>query len=443
MRAQEHLRLCMVFGDLKRGFYFFCLCLHSNFALCLPFSIFTFPLSPSLPSSPPTHLASFSPFSFLLPPPWCPQTTPPPSPSLLLTHTMAPTNHLPSSPLPPPSGTPRPPQKMITTGSRRIVLATALALSLTCCSITPTTVNIAMAQVTPSAVQDMAFARSGSDLFIQGGYVAINSVSQSVSSQLVALDLSSPWGVASPVWRALANGTASRSFNGVSLPTNKTFLSFKYLDPNQYTITAYDVTTNTWSLPTPVTTVTDILSYGLRPVVDPTSGLVYIAGRAGMNVYNPATQLWTAPTPISGLTARYFGSGLYNTARKTIMYVGGYNYGVAPTHFDPVVVVTEFSPSASTWTVLVWEYMALFFLRCLAGRDEEPCPWYCVVRLENISRSVNWFAAPGESTLVFSSFIKNGRPHLGRLPVQGQTIAPPLVSACLCDTIPYHPPFFP
>ncbi|KAG0074050.1 hypothetical protein BGZ90_011071 [Linnemannia elongata] len=34
------------------------------------------------------------------------------------------------------------------------------------------------------------------------------------------------------------------------------------------------------------------------------------------------------------------------------MYVGGYNYGVAPTHFDPVVVVTEFSPSTSTWNVL-------------------------------------------------------------------------------------------
>ncbi|KAF9133702.1 hypothetical protein BGX30_012193 [Mortierella sp. GBA39] len=209
-----------------------------------------------------------------------------------------------------------------------------------------------MAQVTPSAVQDMAFGRSGSDFYIQGGYVAINSISQSVSSQLVALDLSSPWGVTSPAWRALANGTASRTFYGVGLPTNKTFLTFKYLDPNQYTIANYDVTSNTWSLPKPVTTVPDILSYGLRPVVDPTSGLVYIAGMAGMNVYNPTTQLWTAPVPISGLTARYFGSAMYNTARKTIMYVGGYNYGVAPTHFDPVVVVTEFSPSTSTWTVL-------------------------------------------------------------------------------------------
>ena len=244
---------------------------------------------------------------------------------------------------------------MIATGNRRLVLATVTALSLTCCSITPTSNNVAMAQVTPSAVQDMAFGRSGSDFFIQGGYVALNSVSQSVSSQFVALDLSSPWEVTSPAWRALANGTVSRSFTGASLPTNKTFLTFKYVDPNQYTITAYDVTTDTWSLPKPVTTVTDIMVYGLRPVVDPTSGLVYIAGRAGLNVYNPTTQVWTAPTSVSGLTAKYFGSALYNTARKTIMYVGGYNYGVAPTHFDPVVVVTEFSPSASTWSVMVWE----------------------------------------------------------------------------------------
>ncbi|KAG0335368.1 hypothetical protein BG000_007554 [Podila horticola] len=34
------------------------------------------------------------------------------------------------------------------------------------------------------------------------------------------------------------------------------------------------------------------------------------------------------------------------------MYVGGYNYGVSPTQFDPQVVVTEYSPTTTKWSVL-------------------------------------------------------------------------------------------
>ncbi|KAG0200940.1 Multiple epidermal growth factor-like domains protein 8 [Mortierella sp. GBA30] len=211
-----------------------------------------------------------------------------------------------------------------------------------------------MAQVTPTPVQDMAWVRSGSDLYIEGGYVSLNGVPQYTSSQFFALDLSTSWPVTSAPWRALASGTASRSFYGISLPTNQTILTFKFVAPTAYTITAYNVGTNTWSLDQAVTTVPDILSYGLKPVVDPTSGLVYIAGMASMNVYNWASQTWSEPMPIMGamLTAKYFGSAVYNTARKTIMYMGGYNYGVNTTHFDPQVVVTEYSPTTAKWSIL-------------------------------------------------------------------------------------------
>ncbi|KAF8930950.1 hypothetical protein BGZ47_000300 [Haplosporangium gracile] len=241
---------------------------------------------------------------------------------------------------------------MIVKGNRRLVLAAAAALSIICCSVTPTTVIVAMAQVTPAAVQAMAWARSGSDLYIQGGYVSLNGVSQTVLSQFLALDLSTPWAVTSPSWRALANGTPSRSFYGVSLPTNQTFLTFKYVAPN-FTIAAYDVTKNAWSPAQPVTTAPDILAYGLKPVVDPTSGLVYIAGSETMNAYNPSTRDWKI-TPIEGamLTAKYYTSPVYNTARKTIMYVGGYDYVVNPTHFDPLVVVTEYTPATDKWSLM-------------------------------------------------------------------------------------------
>ncbi|KAG0043210.1 hypothetical protein BGZ83_011708 [Gryganskiella cystojenkinii] len=73
-----------------------------------------------------------------------------------------------------------------------------------------------------------------------------------------------------------------------------------------------------------------------------------------MNIYNTATQTWGTSTPITGgiLTARYFGSAVYNSARKTIMYVCGYNYGVYPSHFDPQVVVTEYTPATAKWSIL-------------------------------------------------------------------------------------------
>lgn len=241
-------------------------------------------------------------------------------------------------------------------GSRRLALAAAAALSITCLSLTPTTTIVTMAQVTPAAVQSTAWARSGSDYLVQGGYVSLNGVSQYVSSQFFALDLSKNWQVTSPPWRALANGTVSRSFYGINLPTNQTFLTIRYVEPTTLTITAYSISSNTWGLPQAITTASasDILDYGLKPVVDPTTGLVYIAGITGMNIYDPIQQSWASRPILRGtLSARYFGSPGYNTARKTIMYVGGYNYGVNPSHFDPAMVVTEYSPATNTWSVLV------------------------------------------------------------------------------------------
>ncbi|KAI1290565.1 hypothetical protein EDD11_009177 [Mortierella claussenii] len=201
----------------------------------------------------------------------------------------------------------------------------------------------------------MAWVRSGPYLYVQGGYVSLNGNATFYSTQFFALDLSTSWPVTSAPWRALPDGTGSRAAYGISLPTNQTFLTFKFVAPTAYTITAYDFRTSTSLAPQNVTTVPDLYSYGLDVVMDPTSGLVYIAGIANMNIYNTATQTWGTSTPITGdmLTARYFGSAVYNSARKTIMYVCGHNYGVNPTHFDPQVVVTEYTPATAKWSILL------------------------------------------------------------------------------------------
>ncbi|KAG0357393.1 hypothetical protein BG005_003591 [Podila minutissima] len=63
---------------------------------------------------------------------------------------------------------------MIANGGRRYILVATATMVITCFSFTPTTVVVAMAQVMPAPVQDMAWVRSGSDLYIEGGYVSLN-----------------------------------------------------------------------------------------------------------------------------------------------------------------------------------------------------------------------------------------------------------------------------
>ncbi|GJJ73885.1 hypothetical protein EMPS_06243 [Entomortierella parvispora] len=243
---------------------------------------------------------------------------------------------------------------MVASGSRRLVVAATAALMMTCCFFTSSIPPFAMAQVTPTPVQEFAWVRTGPYLFIQGGYVDVKSVIEFTSSQTFILDLSVSWPVTAATWYPLSNGTIARSFYAVTSPNNQTVLTIKFLAPTSFTITDYNTVANTWAPTVAVTTVADILTYGLMPVADPTTGLVYIPGIASMDVYNIATQAWSSPGPIatSVLTARYFGAGVYNTARKTIMYVGGYNYAVNSTHFDPQVVVTEYSPSTNKWSVM-------------------------------------------------------------------------------------------
>ncbi|KAF8935444.1 hypothetical protein BGZ58_005004 [Dissophora ornata] len=204
---------------------------------------------------------------------------------------------------------------------------------------------------TPAPVQDMAFMRAGQYLYIQGGDFSVNTTQKSLASQLFALDLSTSWSVSSPPWKALADGPPARSFYGVSTPDNQTLITFMVQPPATYNMAKYDVQQNTWQL-SPVTN-NDTSSYGIRPVVDPNTGLIYFAGVNNMDIFNPQTNVWTYNSiPPSILTSKYFAGAVYNVARKTIMHLGGYNYGIAGS-FESTAYISEYSPSTITYSTLI------------------------------------------------------------------------------------------
>ncbi|KAF9174024.1 hypothetical protein BGX21_010518 [Mortierella sp. AD011] len=203
---------------------------------------------------------------------------------------------------------------------------------------------------TPLPVQDLAFARVGSDLIVQGGKIVVNGVQQSVTGQTFALDLSSSWPTSSPSWRPFATGTPSTAFYGLSSGDNQTFITIKVVDTVSYTLSTLNVQQNTWQVMSLNNNDTD--TYGVYPVLDPTTDLIYIAGKVNMNVYNMKENVWTSTSiPANTLTQRYFGGAVYNKARHSIMYIGGYNYG-APNNLENNTYLTEYTLTPGKWGVV-------------------------------------------------------------------------------------------
>ncbi|KAF9355167.1 hypothetical protein BGX26_006903 [Mortierella sp. AD094] len=202
---------------------------------------------------------------------------------------------------------------------------------------------------TPSPVQEFAFARAGSKLYMQGGKYAVNNTIVSIYSQFFSLDLATNWSVSSPPWQSLAPGLNAYFIRGVATPDNKTFIVFQEGNNGSVIIPKYDIPTNTWS-PTPLTLTPDQdYRSGVIPVIDPTTGLVYLNAYQNMDVYNPvSTSFQVNPNPPNMPASRFFGGGVYIKPRHSILYFGGSNASIV---LDAGASrVTEYSVSTGTWT---------------------------------------------------------------------------------------------
>ncbi|KAI1315342.1 hypothetical protein EDD11_000950 [Mortierella claussenii] len=201
-----------------------------------------------------------------------------------------------------------------------------------------------LAQEMPSPVQEMAFMRVGRYLYVQGGKSEINHVLQFVSSQFCALDLSQSWSVDTPVWRILAPGPSYFLQNGIASPDNKTLTTF-YQIADTLMVSKYDIAKNTWEYSS-VPTLGDGMQ-GLRSILDPHTGLVYLNGVSMYQVYSPTTGTMAgtvyAPNTFS---ARVFAAGVYNIRRDSILYIGGLDGELM---YALQTSVTEFKPASGSW----------------------------------------------------------------------------------------------
>jgi len=195
----------------------------------------------------------------------------------------------------------------------------------------------------PTFVSNMAFARVGPYLYFQGG----RSSQTTVSSQLVALPLNESWPASSPPWKKLADGNAAFDITAVATIDNKTFITCSP-QGNTISLGMYSIQQDRWnfsSIPTP-----EVMGGGLRPVTEPTSGRIYVVSQNNMNAYDPQTRSWIPyPIPNNTLTQRFFGGAVYNHARYSIMYFGGYNMK----GYEPQTYVTEYRISPQAWSIYV------------------------------------------------------------------------------------------
>ncbi|KAG0068695.1 hypothetical protein BGZ89_004265 [Linnemannia elongata] len=192
----------------------------------------------------------------------------------------------------------------------------------------------------------MAYMRAGLSFYVQGGKVVRQKNDYAISPQLYALDISISWATDSPPWTALTAGPTYNLYNGVTSPDNKTLTTLFQEQTTQLLVNQYSLETNTWKYS--FVGVNENLR-GIRPVLDPTSGLIYIQGQQNMIILDPRT-MSIQPYPIAKTTmpSRSFPGAVYHPGRKSILYLGGFSpEGI----FEARTYVTEYMIAANSWGV--------------------------------------------------------------------------------------------
>ncbi|KAF9948145.1 hypothetical protein BGZ72_009908 [Mortierella alpina] len=197
----------------------------------------------------------------------------------------------------------------------------------------------------------MAFVRAGAYLYVQGGKMVRNGTDLAVVNQLLALDLRTSWSAGSPPWTILAGGRGVNLHSAVATPDNQTLFTFS-VERDRFTLTiaSYDIQQNKW-LPSAAERPTGDTVAGMKAVMDPQTEAVYVNGADYINVYNSRSDaLQSERYPESVFPSRAFAGGVYNSARKTIMYLGGYSTSFL---YENTTYISEYATALQTWSIFI------------------------------------------------------------------------------------------
>ncbi|KAG0012939.1 hypothetical protein BGZ80_011405 [Entomortierella chlamydospora] len=200
-----------------------------------------------------------------------------------------------------------------------------------------------------------------STLYIKGGYLADGSS----TNQFYSLNLRQDWEAINPQWKALNLGLNSKilpsgPYHSLVVSKDKKSLIYWGMEQGVY---IYDIANDLWlsQRPSPNTTTQ---WRGLRAVMNPESGLIYIPSGAlngsSMMVYDPVTgDSQTPPMPISlrGIT-NY--SVTWSTTRNAFLLYGGEFYHADMTQrYTANTAFYQYSPDTQDWTVIIESGMIL------------------------------------------------------------------------------------
>ncbi|KAF9931167.1 hypothetical protein BGZ67_005450 [Mortierella alpina] len=136
--------------------------------------------------------------------------------------------------------------------------------------------------------------------------------------------------------------------NGVVTPDDQNFLTIRVGVNNSLILNNYNIASDRWAGSQTVFPPEESRQ-GIRPVIDPNTGLVYMNAWSNMNVLNPSGLAVTLkPMPANVFTSRLFSGAVYNKLRGSILYYGGLNASIK---LDPgATYVTEYTISTGLWS---------------------------------------------------------------------------------------------
>lgn len=164
--------------------------------------------------------------------------------------------------------------------------------------------------------------------------------------------------VESPPWKILAGGRGANLHSAVATPDNQTLITLSVeRNPFMLTIARYDIQQKQW-LPSASELSTGDMVAAMRAVMDPQTEAVYINGADSLNVYNSRSDtLRSALYPPRAFPSRSFAGGVYNSARKTVMYLGGYSPNFL---YENTTYISEYATASQTWSIFVSAWWASY-----------------------------------------------------------------------------------